>query len=69
LTNQLTAECYYRADYPDEDLNWDDQLNRNPYGFAGSIGSDVDEDEDDDENDLDDEPWDKIRAEVRNVMI
>ncbi|KAK0623513.1 hypothetical protein B0T14DRAFT_536385 [Immersiella caudata] len=62
------AENYYTADYPDEELDWDDQFDRNPYRFATSNGSGVDEDEDDDVNDLDDEPWDKIRAEARNVM-
>ncbi|KAK4456251.1 hypothetical protein QBC34DRAFT_13661 [Podospora aff. communis PSN243] len=71
-TNWWAAENYYTADYPDEDLDWDDQFDRNPYRFATGNGSDVDEhdDDDDDESDLDDdEPWEKIRGEVRNVML
>ncbi|KAK0646566.1 hypothetical protein B0T16DRAFT_164944 [Cercophora newfieldiana] len=61
------AENYYTADYPDEDLDWDDQFDRNPYRFATGNGSDKDEDEDDNDDDSD-EPWEEIRGEVRNVM-
>lgn len=66
-TNQCVAENYYTADYPDEDLDWDDQFDRNPYRFATGNGSDEDEDEDDDGND-DDQPWEEIRNGVRNMM-
>jgi hypothetical protein len=32
LTSHL-AENYYTNDYPDEDLDWDDELNHNAYHY------------------------------------
>ncbi len=55
-----TAENYYTADYPDEDLDWDDQFDRNPYRYAHENGSDKGGDDDDELDDDDDDAWDKI---------
>jgi hypothetical protein len=54
-SRQLTshvAEDYYAADYPDEDLDWDDEFNRNPYRYLNQNASDMEEF---DERDYDDE--------------
>ncbi|KAL1844058.1 hypothetical protein VTJ49DRAFT_5809 [Mycothermus thermophilus] len=37
------AENYYAADYPDEDLDWDDEFNRNPYHYTNQNDSDMEE--------------------------
>lgn len=36
-------ENYYAADYPDEDLEWDDELDRNPYEYVTGNASDREE--------------------------
>lgn len=36
-------ENYYAADYPDEDLEWDDELDRNPYEYRTGNASDREE--------------------------
>ncbi|KAK3357494.1 hypothetical protein B0T25DRAFT_160662 [Lasiosphaeria hispida] len=38
------AENYHTADYPDEDLDWDDELDRNPYRYHDSGDDGFDED-------------------------
>ena len=46
VSKQLTdpaAENYYAADYPEEDLDWDDELNRNPYSYTNLNDSDKEE--------------------------
>ncbi|KAK0722732.1 hypothetical protein B0T26DRAFT_703785 [Lasiosphaeria miniovina] len=51
------AENYYTTEYPDEDLDGDDQFGRSPYKFVNRNASDVEEY---DVNDFDDERfWDK----------
>ncbi|KAH7632168.1 hypothetical protein B0T09DRAFT_261754 [Sordaria sp. MPI-SDFR-AT-0083] len=48
-------ENYYAADYPDEDLEWDDELDRNPYEYRTGNASDREEfDAELDDNDDDD---------------
>ncbi|KAK3955256.1 hypothetical protein QBC32DRAFT_253434 [Pseudoneurospora amorphoporcata] len=48
-------ENYYAADYPDEDLEWDDELDRNPYDYRTGNASDREEfDAELDDNDDDD---------------
>ncbi|KAJ4415161.1 hypothetical protein N0V85_002831 [Neurospora sp. IMI 360204] len=48
-------ENYYAADYPDEDLEWDDELDRNPYEYVTGNASDREEfDAELDDNDDDD---------------
>jgi hypothetical protein len=42
LTSHV-AEDYYAADYPDEDLDWDDEFNRNPYHYLNQNASDNEE--------------------------
>jgi len=37
------AENYYAADYPEEDLDWDDEFNRNPYSYTNLNDSDREE--------------------------
>ncbi|KAL2271672.1 hypothetical protein VTJ83DRAFT_1043 [Remersonia thermophila] len=37
------AENYYAADYPDEDLDWDDEFDRNPYHYTNQNDSDMEE--------------------------
>ncbi|KAH6636594.1 hypothetical protein F5144DRAFT_568009 [Chaetomium tenue] len=37
------AENYYAADYPEEDLDWDDEFNRNPYSYTNLNDSDKEE--------------------------
>ncbi|KAK4147020.1 uncharacterized protein C8A04DRAFT_34568 [Dichotomopilus funicola] len=37
------AENYYAADYPDEDLDWDDEFGQNPYQFTNQNDSDKEE--------------------------
>ena len=58
-----TAENHYTADYPEDDLDWDDQFDRNPYRYATGNGFEGEEKEvhkrDGDEDDEDDdEAWD-----------
>ncbi len=55
LTDQL-AENYYAADYPDEDLDWDDEFDRNPYHYVNQNASDMEEF---DERDFTDDVWEK----------
>ncbi len=55
LTDQL-AENYYAADYPDEDLDWDDEFDRNPYHYVNQNASDMEEF---DERDFADDIWEK----------
>ncbi|KAK3333105.1 hypothetical protein B0T19DRAFT_417170 [Cercophora scortea] len=50
------AENYYTADYPDEDLDWDDEFDREPYKFVNGNASDAEEY---DENEFIDGVWDK----------
>ncbi|KAL2128009.1 hypothetical protein VTI74DRAFT_9855 [Chaetomium olivicolor] len=50
------AENYYAADYPDEDLDWDDEFDRNPYHYMNQNASDMEEF---DERDFVDEVWEK----------
>ncbi|KAK0711122.1 hypothetical protein B0H67DRAFT_491594 [Lasiosphaeris hirsuta] len=38
------AENYHTADYPDEDLDWDDELDRDPYRYHNSGDEGLDED-------------------------
>jgi hypothetical protein len=53
----IPAENYYAADYPDEDLDWDDEFDRNPYHFQTQNASDMEEF---DERDFVDEVWEKF---------
>ncbi|KAK3296010.1 uncharacterized protein B0H64DRAFT_397106 [Chaetomium fimeti] len=46
------AENYYAADYPEEDLDWDDEFGRNPYSYTNTNDSDREEF---DERDYDDD--------------
>ncbi|KAK3692937.1 hypothetical protein B0T22DRAFT_448613 [Podospora appendiculata] len=50
------AENYYTADYPDEDLDWDDEFDREPYKFVNGNASD---EEEYDENEFINGVWDK----------
>ena len=50
LTYRYPAENYYGADYPDEDLPWDDEFDMNPYHYRTGNASDL---EDFDERDFD----------------
>lgn len=52
MANERLAENYYAADYPDEDLDWDDEFGQNPYQFTNQNDSDKEEY---DELDYDDE--------------
>ena len=56
LTDHL-AEDYYAADYPDEDLDWDDELGRNAYHYMNQNASDMEEF---DERDFVDDLWEKF---------
>ncbi|KAL2164529.1 hypothetical protein VTH06DRAFT_3745 [Thermothelomyces fergusii] len=53
------AENYYTADYPEEELDWDDELGRNPYTYTTQNDSDREEYDlryfDEDDNWYDDE--------------
>ncbi|KAK4247761.1 hypothetical protein C7999DRAFT_31838 [Corynascus novoguineensis] len=49
------AENYYTADYPEEELDWDDEFGRNPYTYTTQNDSDREEY---DVRDFDDENWD-----------
>jgi len=56
-----TAENHYTADYPEDDLDWDDQFDRNPYRYATGNGSEGEAEEvhkRDGDSDDDDEAWD-----------
>ena len=44
------------ADYPDEDLEWDDEFDRNAYHYMNQNASDLEEF---DERDFIDEVWEK----------
>ncbi len=55
LTDPL-AENYYAADYPDEDLDWDDEFDRNAYQYMNQNASDMEEF---DERDFADDVWEK----------
>ncbi len=37
------AENYYGADYPDEDLPWDDEFDVNPYQYRTGNASDLED--------------------------
>ncbi|KAK3375014.1 hypothetical protein B0H63DRAFT_481580 [Podospora didyma] len=72
------AENYYTADYPDEDLDWDDEFDRNPYHFVNHSASDteeydvtafVDADEDDTWGPEADEPKDLTSEPLELVAI
>ncbi|KAK5664124.1 hypothetical protein OQA88_339 [Cercophora sp. LCS_1] len=54
------AENYYTADYPDEDLDWDDQFDRNPYQYAHGDVDDFSGDEDDGNSEFGDDHWERI---------
>lgn len=41
--NTPLAEKYYAADYPDEDLEWEDEFDRNPYHYVNQNASDLEE--------------------------
>ena len=56
LTDHL-AENYYAADYPDEDLDWDDEFDRNAYHYTNQNASDMEEF---DERDFADDVWEKF---------
>jgi hypothetical protein len=43
LLTGYPAENYYAADYPEEDLDWDDEFNRNPYSYTNLNDSDREE--------------------------
>lgn len=60
LADTLAAENYYTADYPDEDLDWDDQFDRNNYRYAKEWGAE-------DVEDLDDDQWDRISDDVKKT--
>ncbi|KAK3996021.1 hypothetical protein QBC44DRAFT_318985 [Cladorrhinum sp. PSN332] len=49
------GENYYTHDYPDEDLDWDDEFDRNACKYANSEQEDLDEQYDD----LGDEAWER----------
>lgn len=50
----VTAENYYTADYPDEEVASDDEYDHNAYSFRNGNASDLEEyDEDDDDEDDD----------------
>lgn len=63
LTSPL-AENYYAADYPDEDLEWDDEFDRNAYHYVNQNASDMEEF---DERDFVDEVWEKSDDKVGKV--
>ena len=59
--SQSSAENYYGADYPDEDLPWDDEFDMNPYQYRTGNASDLedfDEREFDKDNDAVHSIWD-----------
>ncbi|KAM7197729.1 hypothetical protein V8F33_005453 [Rhypophila sp. PSN 637] len=64
------AENHYTADYPDEDMPWDDAFDRNPYRYLNhnaedrELGLEIDEedDEDDDDDKLTDGYWEQTGA-------
>lgn len=43
VTDIDPAENYYAADYPDEDLEWDDEFDRNAYHYTNQNDSDMEE--------------------------
>ena len=53
------AENYYTHDYPDEDLDWDDEFDRNACRFATQNDSD---NEEWDERDFSDEVWERVQG-------
>ncbi|KAK3906330.1 hypothetical protein C8A05DRAFT_40827 [Staphylotrichum tortipilum] len=57
------AEDYYAADYPDEDLQWDDEFDRNAYHYLNKNAAD---DEEFDERDFVDEVWDHCDKDHRD---
>lgn len=55
LLTAHTAENYYTADYPDEEVATDDEYGRNAYSFRNGNASDLEEyDVDDDSDSTDD---------------
>lgn len=46
-----TAENYYTADYPDDEVDSDDEYGRDPYQYRDGNASDLEEFDDDDEGD------------------
>lgn len=56
------AENYYTADYPDEELAWDDMWDRNPYRFVNDNASDREEFGTEDEDEFLDDVWEKSRS-------
>ncbi|KAL2015590.1 hypothetical protein VTK56DRAFT_5202 [Thermocarpiscus australiensis] len=50
------AENHYTTEYPDEDLEWDDEFDRNAYHYLNQNASDLEEY---DERDFVDEIWEK----------
>jgi len=52
----LPAEAHPSTDYPDEDLEWDDEFDRNAYHYLTQNAAD---DEEFDERDFIDEVWDQ----------
>lgn len=49
--DRCIAENYFAADYPDEDLEWDDEYDRGAYQYRNQNASDMEEF---DERDFDD---------------
>jgi hypothetical protein len=58
-TNAILAENYYTTEYPDEDLEWDDELDHNAYHYVNQNASDLEEF---DERDFIDDVWEKSDA-------
>jgi hypothetical protein len=65
VANLVLAENHYTADYPDEEVDSDDEYGRNAYNYRTHNASDLEEfDEDDatfsdDENESTKYPWAK----------
>ena len=61
--NILSAENHYTADYPDEEVDSDDEFDRNAYNYRNHNASDLEEFDEDDATFSDDDseatkyPW------------
>jgi hypothetical protein len=69
FTNKTKAENHYTADYPDEEVDSDDEYGRNAYNYRTHNASDLEEFDqddttfsDDDENGSTRYPWAANRA-------
>jgi hypothetical protein len=61
FTDPFAAENHYSADYPDDEVESDDEYNRNAYHYRTGIASDDEEFDEDDYDMVDDHDDDTAR--------